>query len=403
MNEIVVQRFEVRAHTAAALDEVQKRLDEPVSHGTAAVTRTERPPRLSVRLRGAVAAVAALREQVEMVQGVRILRDFLDVPAPAPTAGKPRGAEHRADIYPDLRALLRIDPQRQSRRDRPPGEVVVAIVDSGIMVKHEDLKRRLWEGLVRGQPAYGARCVAGTRSPDITDRDGHGTMVAGTILATVGKAPGVKIMGVKFWDVDVLPEADNAADAINFAVERRAHIINLSWDLGIGSMALEHAIQSACEIENGPLIVIAAGNAGTNNDKYRSIPARYAEGRRARIITVMATDLYDEKAPFSNYGDSVDLAAPGVEIASTRPYLSNAGIGSTKYRRYTGTSPAAAHVTGAAALLKAANPRLTAEELKECLIESLDRSPQLKGKTQGRLNLTKALVSAEVRTEALPR
>jgi subtilisin family serine protease len=410
MNEIVVRRFEVHEdrpnalaegheYRLSALDKVARALGE-AAQVTAEVKRTERPPKLLVRLRGAAPAVSKLRELVANVRGVRILRDFLDVPAAAPAADKARGAEHRADIYPDLRALLRIDPERGSRRGGPLGEVVVAIIDSGIMIDHENLERQLWKGDVEGKPACGARCIGGVRTTDVTDRDGHGTMIAGTILATAAEASNVKIMAVKFWDVDILPVAANAADAINFAVERRAHIINLSWDLGIGSTALEHAIQNACETEDGPLIVIAAGNAGTNNDKYPSIPARYARECPNRIITVMATDWYDEKAWFSNYGRrSVDLAAPGAEIESTRPFLRNAGVGSQKYRRYTGTSPAAAHVSGAAALLKARNPGRTAEDLKRCLVESVDREGlypdaprnRLKCRSGGRLNLTRAL------------
>jgi subtilisin family serine protease len=186
-------------------------------------------------------------------------------------------------------------------------------------------------------------------------------------------------MAVKFFDADHLPEPENGAAGIYFAVEHGAHIINLSWDLGMGSPALEQAIQAACDA--GALVVIAAGNSGTNNDEIPTIPACYREGREKQIITVMATDRYDNKASFSNYGlRTVDLAAPGVDLVTTRAALTGvSGIGDRPQRSFTGTSAAAATVSGAAALLKSRDPSLkTGELLKERLMGLADPSRGLK-------------------------
>ncbi len=106
----------------------------------------------------------------------------------------------------------------------------------------------------------------------------------------------------------------------------------------------------------------------------------------------MATDSYDERLTVSNFGaKTVDLAAPGDKIMSTSTFLSSTGEPPRKYRRYTGTSAAAAQVTGAAALLRSQDPSRAAEDLKQRLTTSVDVLPWLKCKAHGRINLSKAL------------
>jgi subtilisin family serine protease len=171
------------------------------------------------------------------------------------------------------------------------------------------------------------------------DNDGHGTMLAGTVLGTAPNARGLRVLPVKFFGAGTEPTAEGAVDAIYYALDQGAHIINLSFDLGLGSTELEEAIQVACNKD--VLVVIAAGNTGSNNDTYRLVPACYADaaGCRAKTIVVMATDWYDERPTFSNFGPGkVDLAAPGVRILSTRAGWKDG----RRYRRYTGTSPAPA-------------------------------------------------------------
>jgi hypothetical protein len=107
----------------------------------------------------------------------------------------------------------------------------------------------------------------------------------------------------------------------------------------MGSPGLARAIQAACDA--GALVVIAAGNSGTNNDVIPTIPACYRKDRTERIITVMATDRYDEKASFSNYGiRTVDLAAPGVGLVATRAALRGASAVRDRLTRpFTGPRP----------------------------------------------------------------
>ena len=297
---------------------------------------------------------------------------------------------HPNSVYPDARIRNRIGlkpglpPRDPPARPASVKPTVVAVVDSGMMVTHPDLQGHLW----RGTFDYGARCIGGKRGPDITDQDGHGTRLAGTILTVAGGRPDVRLMAVKFFDADALPGPANGAAAIEFATraEPKADIINLSWDLGIGSPALKVAIQTACE--GGALVVIAAGNSGSDNDRVPAIPAHYREICPSQIITVMATDRDDEKASFSNYGaETVDLAAPGVDIVTTRASLSRAAQAELtrypfyrKYRSYNGTSAAAALVSGAAALLKSLDPNLTAYQLKDRLCGSVRKMPGLKSK-----------------------
>lgn len=382
--DIVVRRFEIHADSGT-LDDIYRTLTavaSSVPHEAfeAEITRHRRSPMVSVRLAGESSVVSEVRESIPRDREVRVLRDWLEVPS-EPPEGK----------YPDSRALLRIDPELRSREVTGSGEpVVVAIIDSGLAVDHPDLADHLWNGKVNGQPAHGARCMGGVLDDDVTDQDEHGTMLAGTILATANCVKGVQLMPVKFFDVMTQPTAANAAAAIRFAIAQdpKPAVINLSFDLGIGSNELQDAVTSACH-ETDALIVIAAGNTGSDNDAYPLVPACYADECRDKVIVVMATDWYDAKPTFSNFGrTSVDLAAPGVGIVSTRPLVST---GAKKYSRYTGTSAAAAHVTGAAALLKSQDPSRSATRIKDRLMTTVDRSPGLKCAREGRLNLGKAV------------
>src|SRR5262249_14217375 len=133
-----------------------------------------------------------------------------------------------------------------------------------------------------------------------------------------------------------------------------------------------------------------------DNDQYPLVPACYADECREQVIVVMATDSYDGRPIFSNFGaKSVDLAAPGVGIVSTRAPISP-GPESRKYGRFTGTSAAAAQVSGAAALLKSQDPKRSPQEIKRLLMASVDRSPWLKCVSSGRLNLSRAVCPERV-------
>jgi hypothetical protein len=142
--------------------------------------------------------------------------------------------------------------------------------------------------------------------------------------------------------------------------------------------------------------VVAAGNDGSDNKRYPAFPASF---EFPNMIVVMATDRRDQKPSFSNYGANVDLAAPGVDIVTTSPYLCPpparpSRLYNSAYRSYSGTSPAAAHVSGAAALLLSIDNRWRPEEIRDHLIASADPVDDLRGicRAGGRLNFRRAVL-----------
>src|SRR2546427_664276 len=174
-------------------------------------------------------------------------------------------------------------------------------------------------------------------------------------------------------------------------LRRPAVIINASWDVGFDSMVLRNAIEKAEAA--GVLIVAAAGNSASDNDRSPTYPASY---NYSNVISVMATDEVDEWAWFSNYGEkTVHLAAPGVRILSTYPYfLSPPRPRYVAYRFFSGTSAAAAFVSGAAALLKHLNPQWTPLLLREHIMASAEGVQGLRRRcaSGGRLSFRRAVV-----------
>lgn len=191
--------------------------------------------------------------------------------------------------------------------------VTVAVIDSGIAVGHPDLA---------GNLVAGYDFVNSDSTPE--DLNDHGTHVAGTISA-VGNN-GIGLAGVN-WNAKIMPlralGADgsgttaNIASAVTYAAQNGAHVINMSLGGSGYSQTFYNAINTARSA--GVLVVVAAGNDGTNNDGgTHRYPCDYDLDN---IICVAATDQDDLLASFSNYGTtSVDVAAPGVNIYSTMPY-----------------------------------------------------------------------------------
>ncbi|MEM2567729.1 MAG: S8 family serine peptidase, partial [Candidatus Bathyarchaeia archaeon] len=206
-------------------------------------------------------------------------------------------------------------------------EILVAVVDTGIYYYHEDL----WDNYV----AYGYDWV--NNDPDPLDDHGHGTHCAGIIAAVLNNYLGIsglaqiRIMAEKVLDYSGSGYADWVANGIIHATNCGAKIISLSLG-GYGySQILHEAVKYA--YDHGVLLVAAAGNDNTNMKLY---PAAFDE-----VIAVAATDQNDYKAWFSNWGEWVELSAPGVDILSTVPW---------GYYFASGTSMAAPHVAGVAAL-----------------------------------------------------
>ncbi len=281
-------------------------------------------------------------------------------------------------------------------------KVVVAVLDSGVDYEHVDLRSNMW---MRPDelPAYSDDELGtfndefgynGTDSlSDPMDDNGHGTHCSGIIGAEGNNGEGiaginwhVSIMPLKFLGRGGFGTTADAIKAINYAIDRKKHgvnirVINASWGSTQNSKALKDAIAAAGDA--GILFVAAAGNNGTDNDKRAHYPSNYD---LPNVISVAATDRNDTLASFSNYGlKSVHIAAPGRDIEST--WLGNA------YRDASGTSMAAPHVAGVAALILSVEPNLSVTELRKRILDSVDKLPALAGKVSsgGRLNAAKAV------------
>ena len=285
----------------------------------------------------------------------------------------------------------------------------VAVIDTGVDFGHVDLGASqtdsplLW--INQGENCAGCRTdgidndgngyvddyrgwdfVNGDNNP--FDDNGHGTHVAGTIGALGSNGTGVtgvnwqtKVMPLKFLDWFGSGTIADAVSAILYAAGKGADVMSNSWGGGGYSQTLANAIATADQ--SGSLFVAAAGNDGTNNDVTPFYPAGHES---ANVVSVAATNSNDQLASFSNYGaKTVDLGAPGVSVYSTVP--------GNQYDWYDGTSMATPHVSGVAALVKAADPSATGVGLRALLFGTVDPLAALAGKsvTGGRLNAAKAV------------
>jgi len=234
-------------------------------------------------------------------------------------------------------------------------EIVVAVVDTGVDYNHPDMAGNMWKN---AGGKYGYNFSSGNDDP--MDDHGHGTHCAGTIaavtnnnLGVAGIAPKAKIMAVK-----IFPNAFDSicANAIKYAADNGARVISNSWgptQRRPSNPAVESAIDYA--YSKGCIVVFAAGNA--NDDVQFYSPANYA-----RVINVAATDANDARASFSNYGNLITVAAPGVDINSLL-------LNTTGYTTKSGTSMACPHVAALSALILLKNTQYTFEKVKH-FIES---------------------------------
>ncbi|HJV30448.1 MAG TPA: S8 family peptidase, partial [Gaiellaceae bacterium] len=223
---------------------------------------------------------------------------------------------------------------------------------------------------------------------DPADGHGHGTHVAGTIGAVgnngvgiVGVNWNVRLMGLRFLGSDGSGTTADAVSAILYASANGADVLNNSWAGGDFSQSLLEAIEFADARD--ALFVAAAGNDGMDNDAVPTYPASYEV---PNVLAVAASDNGDRHAFFSNFGKrSVDVSAPGVDILSSWPGGS--------YQYASGTSMAAPHVAGAAALVEAANPTASDVGVKTLLLRTADPVAALEPATAsgGRLNAGSAV------------
>lgn len=322
--------------------------------------------------------------------------------------------------YADLWGLKMI--QAESAWDITTGDasLIVAVVDTGLDVTHEDIVKNLYtnagetagngvddDGNGYVDDVYGYNFDSD--SDNVTDDHGHGTHVAGTIAAEGDNATGIagvmwsaQILPVKVLDSSGSGSTTDVANGIVYAADQGADIINLSLG-GSGSDTLETAIQYAYSL--GIVIVAAAGNDETDAATY--YPAGYSE-----VITVASSTHEDALSSFSNYGPKIDVAAPGgdgedeedfenegrnilsLRADGTDMYGESDHIVDDTYYRARGTSMAAPHVVGVVGLILSEDPTLTVEEVRQVLRQSADDIEDSGWDTLagfGRLNAASAL------------
>jgi len=268
-------------------------------------------------------------------------------------------------------------------------EVIIAVIDTGVDYTHRDLDDNMWTD-VNG--CHGYDFINDDNDP--IDDHGHGTHCSGIIAAEgdngldiTGVCWDVKIMALKFLGADGTGPTSLAASAFYYAVDNGADVISNSWGGGGYLQSAQEAIDYA--YSQGVVIIAAAGNDNTDAHHY---PACYDH-----VISVAATNSNDGKAPFSNYGNWVDIAAPGVDILSLRATGTSLG---TTYDSYTtiasGTSMACPTAVGVTGLIISKYPLASVDDITAKLIASTDDiSPENPGYDgllgSGRLNAYKAL------------
>ncbi|MFH1111938.1 MAG: S8 family serine peptidase [Patescibacteria group bacterium] len=324
-----------------------------------------------------------------------------------------------AQAYSNLWGLEKIKMKDAWTITKGSPDVIVAVSDTGIDYNHPDLAVNVWinigevpnnsiddDGNGYIDDVRGWNFVSRNNNP--VDDYGHGTHVAGTIAANTnngigvaGVCPDCKIMAVKGLDSGGSGYDDDLAATITYAADNGADIINMSWGGQGNSQLITVAVEYA--YSQGVILVAAAGNS--NLDVNYFFPAKLPQ-----VITVAATDNENARAYFSNWGDKIDVAAPGVQILSLRAagtdmYAGASGYkpganfvpafdASAQYYRSSGTSMAAPHVAGAAALLLTRKPSFTNEDIRQVLRGSADdlATPGFDVYTgAGLINLSRAL------------
>jgi len=240
---------------------------------------------------------------------------------------------------------MKVDTAWDTTKGDP--SVIIAVIDTGVDVDHPDLMSNFVSGY---------NTINNTANAD--DDHNHGTHVAGIAAGVIDNSAGIagiagksKIMPIKAMGSDGTGQMSDVIEGIYWATDNGAKVINMS--LGFSAPSAPKSLQDAVDYAygKGVVIVAAAGNDNTGTPRY---PAALNH-----VIAVAATDSNDKKASFSNFGNHIDVAAPGVNILST--------LKDGQYGMMNGTSMAAPNVSGVVALIMAHNPSMTPGQVETLL------------------------------------
>lgn len=278
--------------------------------------------------------------------------------------------------------LPAIETNRGWNLSKGSKDVIIAVVDTGVDLNHTDLA---------GQLVPGYNVVDPKKDPE--DDVGHGTHVAGIIGALVNNREGVagvswynKIMPVKALDGSGSGTTYAVAEGIIWATDNGAKIINMSLGNYADSQFLHDAIKYA--YDRDVLLVAASGNDNTERPGY---PAAYPE-----VLAVGATNQDMTRADYSNYGDYIDVTAPGTNIASTYP--------GNQYAALSGTSMASPHVAAMAGLIRSLNPELSNQEVMDLMkSQAVDLGDKGKDKYfgNGQVDVFRSLQAADYQSRPI--
>lgn len=272
-----------------------------------------------------------------------------------------------------------IDLPRAKKESIEGTSVKVAIVDTGV-----DETIPIFLGKVnKSSKSF----VAG--DPEVMDRHGHGTHVAGIISAIIG--PDIDVLALKYYDENVSGSENLIAStkAIEYAIQQKSRIINFSGGGAYPSTEEFNFLKKAEKL--GILVVVAAGNDHLDLDTKSVIDKYYpCVYELSNVICVTNVSITGDLVQSANFGKkSVDVAAPGLNIMSTLPH--------NKYGYMSGTSQSTAYVSGVAGLIISQYPQINPKQLIKIIKDTASPLPRIKDKTVtgGNVNAYSALMAAK--------
>jgi thermitase len=288
-------------------------------------------------------------------------------------------------------------------------KIIVAIVDTGIALKHEDLAANLWvnnkevaqnnldddqNGYIDDVNGWDFHGNDSTPEDEVSQQNpGHGSHCAGIIGAVCGNEVGIcginpyiSLMPLRFLGPDGSGDLFSSIKAIEYAAQNGAHIISASWGATMPEANAQPLIEAIKKAEEkGVIFVAAAANDGRSNDRAGVYPAN---AQTPHMIAVAASNKSDQKPPWSNYGRKVDIAAPGEDIISTIP---------EGYRTLSGTSMATPLVAGLSAFLKAIDNNLSGAQVRS-ILQSTGATVAIETASNRRIDAHKAVEAVKNRT-----